>query len=91
MGNHGHPYIHSTTILCDILSTYMYETTNPLVTVDRASIGMASKVQHEKFLLFTCIHADKLLVECYALLASGECPQKIRSTYNVMVCAVPVT
>ena len=32
-----------------------------------------------------------ILVECYALLASAECARKIISTYNVMVCAVPVT
>ena len=30
------------------------------------------------------------LVECYALLVSAECARKIRSTYNVTVCAVPV-
>ena len=32
-----------------------------------------------------------VLVECYTLLVSGECARKISSTYNIMVCAVPVT
>ena len=32
-----------------------------------------------------------VLVKFYALLASGECARKIRSTYNLTVCAVPVT
>ena len=42
-------------------------------------------------LSFLSFLASVLLVECYALLASGECARKIRSTYNVTVCAVPVT
>ena len=32
-----------------------------------------------------------ILVECYALLASGERACKIRSTYNVTVCTSVVT